>query len=109
MSDRINSTIAFKEGFLEVKNKILQNGCHKNCYNVFERYLQNIGVPQEMIDDIYTGSGFDNWNHLYKKRLESKHSVPVRTSMNKIVGISNAVEKMLDMHIEALGSESISS
>lgn len=99
----LQTMTGFKNAFNKVVDKIVTYKCAKSCYMVFEKYLTLIGVPEEAITDIYKGSGFNDWDEIYSAREINRHSIPVRTSIGKIKGISSAINKMLEMHIAELG------
>lgn len=93
---------SMKASFNRVVGKITAYNCESGCYSVFEAMLNMIGVPEDIIKDIYLGSGFSDWSDIHHARMENKYSLPVHTSIGKIKGIASAVNQMLDKHIESL-------
>ena len=92
----------FKEEFNKVVDKITSYSCPKLCYSTFESYLKIVGVPENIITDIYIGSGFDSWAEIHEARERDMFSIPVHSAMGKIKGISSAVNQMLSLHISKL-------
>ncbi len=98
--DEIQKLTAFLDAFNSVSNKITSNICAKNCYEVFEKYLRNIGVPSDLIDNIL--GEFDSWEEVYEARSRDEYSIPVNAVIGKVKGITNAINHMVKVHIKTI-------
>lgn len=98
--DEIKAWQAFSKSFNNTSDKIVSGICAMNCYNVFERYLRNVGVPDRIISDIL--SDFESWDEVYESRKRDQYSLPVNKVIGKVKGITNAVNNLIQMNLAEL-------
>lgn len=100
--DKIEKLRHFKQYFNRVADRITSGKCASRCYVIFEELLETIGFPKSKIREIYTDSGFYDWNDMFLAREENKYSIPVNNAMARIEGIKIAVNTVLNSQINTL-------